>query len=127
MRNTSGFTLIEMLIALLVFALGAVVAQGNLVHIGRHLTTLEARTFASWIAQNHMTDLQVALKLGDVPDHVRQQFALDYAGQSWQLSSELVESNAALLRRVEITVCREGGLCHGPLSRYVLLDPALSE
>lgn len=111
MRRTGGFTLLEVLVALAIFAL---VAASVLTATARSLQTaarLEDKTLAMWIADNRLAELQ--LSKTPVADG-RDQGEVDFAGRRWQWQSEVQSTSEADMRRVTLWVApaeqgRSGG------------------
>ena len=101
MKRACGFTLLEVLVALAIFA---VVAASVLTASARSLQTasrLEEKTLAMWIADNRLTDLQ----LREVaPENGREQGELDYAGRRWEWASEIGTTSDPALRRITLWV-----------------------
>ncbi|HBX55186.1 MAG TPA: type II secretion system protein GspI, partial [Pseudomonas sp.] len=86
MKRSAGFTLLEVLVALAIFAL---VAASVLTASARSLQTaarLEDKTLAMWIADNRLTELQLA---DTPPGDGRDQGELEFAGRRWQWQSEI--------------------------------------
>ncbi|WP_298190450.1 type II secretion system minor pseudopilin GspI [uncultured Pseudomonas sp.] len=111
MRRAAGFTLLEVLVALAIFAL---VAASVLTATTRSLQTaarLEDKTLAMWIADNRLSEMQLAQ--GAVLDG-RDQGELEFAGRRWQWQSEVQVTREADMRRVTLWVApmaqeRSGG------------------
>jgi general secretion pathway protein I len=96
-----GFTLIEVLVALAVIAIGllavlAVAARGT--HVSAEL---QQRNFAGWIAQNELARLRLNPKW---PDLGKANDEVDFAHQKWRWDAEIKKTQAPNLRRVTITV-----------------------
>ncbi len=101
MRSVRGFTLLEVMVALAIFAL---VAASALTASARSLQTaarLEDKTLALWIADNRLTELQLQ---PTPPAMGRQQGRLDYAGRRWQWQSQVEATSDPALRRVTLRV-----------------------
>ncbi|WP_324733992.1 type II secretion system minor pseudopilin GspI [Pseudomonas paeninsulae] len=101
MKQCRGFTLLEVLIALAIFA---VVAASVLTASARSLQVaarLEDKTLAMWIADNRLTELQLAkTPAGDGRDQGEQEFA----GRRWQWQSEIQATSEPSMRRVTLWV-----------------------
>ncbi|WP_434457389.1 type II secretion system minor pseudopilin GspI [Stutzerimonas urumqiensis] len=100
-RRDAAFTLLEVLVALAIFATVAAVV---LTAAGRSLNNaarLEEVTFAGWIADNRLTELQLT---PSAPAIGRQDAELDYAGRRWALRSEVEETEEPGLLRVTVWV-----------------------
>ncbi|WPC06676.1 type II secretion system minor pseudopilin GspI [Pseudomonas benzenivorans] len=101
MRRAAGFTLLEVLVALAIFAL---VAASVLSASSRSLQTvarLEDKTLAMWIADNRLSELQLTeAPVGDG----RAEGELTYAGRRWQWQSEVQQTSEPEMRRVTLWV-----------------------
>ena len=100
-RHTRGFTLLEVLVALAIFAIVAAVV---LTAAGRSLNNagrLEALTLASWIADNRLTELQLQQP---APGLGREDQAIEFAGRRWQTLSEVETSGTPGLLRIRVWV-----------------------
>nr|WP_298145837.1 type II secretion system minor pseudopilin GspI [uncultured Pseudomonas sp.] len=109
MKRSHGFTLLEVLVALAIFAL---VAASVLTASGRSLQTaarLEDKTLAMWIADNRLTELQLS---ETPPSDGRDKGELDFAGRRWQWQSEIQATSEPSMRRVTLWVAprQERGL-----------------
>ncbi|WP_019341371.1 type II secretion system minor pseudopilin GspI, partial [Stutzerimonas stutzeri] len=84
--RSRGFTLLEVLVALAIFAIVAAVV---LTAAGRSVNNagrLEALTLASWIADNRLTELQLQQP---APNVGREDTRLAFGGRQWQTLSEV--------------------------------------
>ncbi|WP_296126840.1 type II secretion system minor pseudopilin GspI [Pseudomonas sp. Ga0074129] len=100
-KRASGFTLLEVLVALAIFAL---VAASVLTATARSLQTasrLEEKTLAMWIADNQLVELQ--LSKNPVAEG-RDQSEVDFAGRRWQWQSEVQATREPDMRRVTLWV-----------------------
>ena len=101
MKLIRGFTLLEVLVALAIFA---VVAASVLSASARSLKTaarLEDKTFATWLADNRMQELQLA----DVPPgEGREQGEESYAGRRWLWQREVQATSEPEMLRVTVRV-----------------------
>ncbi len=101
MRNSRAFTLIEVLVALAIFA---VVAASVLTASARSLqiaSRLEDKTLAMWIADNRLTELQLRQT---PPGNGRDQGELDYGGRRWEWLSQVEGTSDPALRRITLWV-----------------------
>ncbi|MBB2495037.1 type II secretion system minor pseudopilin GspI [Aquipseudomonas ullengensis] len=101
MMRSRGFTLLEVLVALGIFAL---VAASVLVASSRALQTaarLEDKTFALWLADNHLQDMQLA----EIPPSEGREAGEDtYAGRRWLWQSKVEATSEPDMRRVTVWV-----------------------
>lgn len=101
MKRIGGFTLLEVLVALAIFAL---VAASVLTATARSLqiaARLEDKTLAMWIADNRLSEMQLARE--PVADG-REQGEVAFAGRRWQWQSEVEATSEADMRRVTLWV-----------------------
>lgn len=106
MAHERGFTLLEVLVALAVFALSAAAILRQ-THLGsEQLLLLSEKSQALWIAEDRLAVVHGAPAwppLGRVQDTV------ELAGQEWQVITEVQATALPQLRRVEVSVGRAGG------------------
>lgn len=97
----SGFTLLEVLVALAVLALtmGAVIkAVGS--YTGNQ-AYLRDKTFATWVARNVMVEQQLQHawpRVGETKD------TIDMGGQEWRWLARVSQTEEAELRRLDVEV-----------------------
>lgn len=100
-RLARGFTLLEVLVALAIFA---VVAASVLTVNQRSLQIaerLELKSMAGWIAENRITELQLKRP---TPGESRESKVLDFGGRSWETYSEIEATSDKGIRRVSVWV-----------------------
>lgn len=101
MKRSRAFTLIEVLVALAIFA---VVAASVLTASARSLqiaSRLEDKTLAMWIADNRLAELQLR---ATPPGNGRDQGELDYGGRRWEWLSQIEGTSDPALRRATVWV-----------------------
>lgn len=100
-----AFTLIEVMIALSILALSltamAVTVSGAL----NNATTLQERTYASWIAQNKIVEMRLA---GVVPKVGSNSGDIEYANSDWSWQAVVEETGIENLWRLEVAISRPG-------------------
>lgn len=99
--RSRGFTLLEVMVALAIFAIVAAVV---LTAAGRSVNNagrLEALTLAGWIADNRLTELQLQQP---APSIGREDQQLEFGGRQWQMLSEVETSGTPGLLRIRVWV-----------------------
>lgn len=112
MRSLRGFTLLEVLVALAIFAL---VAASVLIASARSVRTasqLEDKTLAMWVADNRLVELQLA---DTPPADGRDQGQVEFAGRRWLWQSEIEATSEPAMRRVTLWVAPEQRSASGDL------------
>lgn len=104
-----GFTLVEVLVALVVIAisLGALVESSS-TNI-KSVTSLRDKTLAQWVASNIVNGYQV---LGPWPDAGADQGIVKMANASWRWQARIDNTLVPEIRRIEVSVVRETGSLH---------------
>ncbi|UPQ82961.1 MULTISPECIES: type II secretion system minor pseudopilin GspI [Pseudomonas] len=99
--RSQGFTLLEVLVALAIFAIVAAVV---LTAAGRSVNNagrLEALILAGWIADNRLTELQLQQP---APSVGREDLELEFGGRQWQTLSDVQTSGTPGLLRIRVWV-----------------------
>ena len=100
-RPQEGFTLLEVLVALAVFAVAAV----SLMSVSQSQLTLsrqiEDKTFAHWVALNQITEMQLRQAW---PDAGEERSRAPMAGRQWDITVKTSPTTATAMRRVEVSV-----------------------
>ncbi|EBH8768118.1 type II secretion system minor pseudopilin GspI [Salmonella enterica] len=99
-----GFTLLEVMIALVIFALAATavlqIASGTL----NNQQILEEKTVAGWVAENQTALLYLMTREQRA---IRHQGESDMAGSHWYWQTIPLKTDNALLQAVDIEVSRQ--------------------
>jgi general secretion pathway protein I len=96
-----GFTLIEVLVALAIAAIGLASVLAIVTNTARNASSLRDRTFAGWIAANRVTETRLEQALPSVD---RTAGDVDYAGQKWRWERTVTQTQVPGLRRVDVRV-----------------------
>jgi len=105
-HRTNAFTLVEVMVALAIIALSLTAVAAKM---GRMIDTSNAmreRTYASWIAQNKITELRLANVLPEVSATSGE---VEYASTTWRWRAVISESGIENLFRVDVTIFYENG------------------
>lgn len=121
-RN-KGFTLIEVLMALLIFGMIAATVQHAAGLYFSHYERIENKTMATWIAENRLAELRLAEQfpgLGKQTEEVR------FANEDWFTETVISATPEPLMRRVEIAVDLIGA-SDGERRRQVVFEGYLGQ
>lgn len=98
-----GFTLIEVLAALVIVALGMIAAIQAVTQSARNGTYLRDKTLAHWIGMNVLTERRLQTSAPDVAESTGR---VEFASQQWQWTMTVTQTQVASLRRIDIAVRR---------------------
>lgn len=96
-----AFTLLEVLVALAIFATVAAAVLTAAASSVRNAARLEEKALAGWIADNQLVELQLQRPS---PGTGRNQREISYAGRDWQLQEEIDSTSDPAMRRVTLWV-----------------------
>lgn len=99
-----GFTLLEVMIALTIFASVAAAALSASQFVLRQSVALEDRLFGAWLADNQLSELR--LQAATAPG--RQHLTRSLDRRDWTLQQRIAPARDPRLLRVEIQVGRAG-------------------
>jgi len=100
----SGFTLIEVLVALVIVAVGMGVLMSALTSSAKTVVYLQDKTFAEWIALNQIALLRLQLQKGQLPPQTSTNGDIDYAGRSWHWRQDVKASEVPGINRIDFKV-----------------------
>lgn len=98
--RAKGFTLIEVMIALFIFAISATALSVTFQNNVNNARTLKERTYASWIAANRMAEIHAT---GEFPPVNTRDDKLEFAGSQW-LMRTTVSQTIPGFRKIDIQV-----------------------
>jgi general secretion pathway protein I len=99
-----GFTLIEVLVALAIVAIGMAAVLGTLTSSASTILFLRDKTLAQWIALNHIAEQRLQNTPGQVPQVGNSDGDVDYAGSKWHWRQEIVATSIQGMVRLDVMV-----------------------
>jgi general secretion pathway protein I len=110
-RKSSGFTLIEVMIALAIFAIVSTTLIKNATQTVSQSRVIQERTMAQWIAESEMQTLRLRPRTSEnFPSQGTNLSSLTMGGREWQVEVDVRTTENELIRRVEISVFDEQDL-----------------
>lgn len=100
MRKHRGFTLLEVLVAMAVFAVTALAVLNATSQNARTLMLLEEKTFASMIADNQLALLMLGAGVPSSEKNGKEEMA----GKDWHWTVKPIQTSDSMLRAVDIIV-----------------------
>jgi general secretion pathway protein I len=102
--GSRGFTLIEVLIAMLVVALGMGALMATLSASANAISRMRDKSFAQWIALNQISNVRLS---GSQPGLGVTFGTEEFAGAIWRWQQEITDPGSANMVRVEVRVTRQ--------------------
>ena len=103
-RPAHGFTLIEVLVALVIVAVGMSALMSALSSSAKTVTYMQDKTFSEWVALNQIANLRILLQKGQVPPTGNTNGDVDFANRSWHWRQEVVASQVPGIMRIDVKV-----------------------
>lgn len=100
LNTRSGFTLLEVMVALAIFAVAAIAVTKVGMNFTQSIGQMNDRTFAHFVAMNELTDLEIN---GSWPEGTGEKI-VDEQGQKWLVSHQVYNTIGENVRRIEIRV-----------------------
>lgn len=100
-----GFSLIEVLVALAIFAVLASTIAFQTGAYSEQLFRLEEKSLALWVAQNALDTRRIEGAAGGVSNRSQE---VEMGGRTWVVSERMSDTNRPGFRRIDIEVGREG-------------------
>lgn len=102
-HRAAGFTLIEVMIALMIFGLLAATLQQVASSYMGNYRRIEGQTLATWIARNRLAEMRLR---DDLPGTGQSDEELTYGPYDWEIETDVSSTEDPGMRRVEMTVYR---------------------
>lgn len=100
-RIESGFTLIEVMVALVVVALGMTAVIQAVGDTASNSAYLREKTIAHWIAMNKVTELRL---LPTAPKIAKTSDDVEMAGRTWRWTMDVQATPVESVRRIDVSV-----------------------
>ena len=100
-----GFTLVEVVVALAIVAIGMLAVFKTIGDTTHNVSDLRDRSFATWIADNRITEIRIS---GEMPSVEETAGTVEYAGRRWHWVTKVSQTQVPGLRRIDVSVRREG-------------------
>lgn len=100
-KPQTGFTLIEVLIAITVIALAMSAIIRTASTSAYNTAHIRDKTFAHWVAQNHMESLRLEKTF---PSTGEKETDVEMADRKWKITTKISETPEKDLRRIDIRV-----------------------
>lgn len=100
-RAGRGFTLLEIMIALAIVALGVIGLFNQIILISDGTLRMRERSIASWIAMNEITRVRLS---GALPEVSEFDGDVEFAGATYRWQARVSETGVDDLRRIDIDV-----------------------
>ena len=104
-RSAAGFTLIEVMVALVVIATTLAAVIHGLSGYAANYTYMRDRTLAHWVARNTLVAAQISEAWPGVGEH---KDTVEFAGQEWSTLTTTTQTDEIDMRRIDIEVRRSG-------------------
>jgi general secretion pathway protein I len=122
LKRCDGFTLLEVMVALSIFATLSVALYSAAQHIAGNSAGLAERSLAHWLADNRLNELRAGMR--PLATGQRQE-RLDFGGRQWLLDSNVSSAPDPVLRKVtlEVTVVGSRPVRRALLSGFIEARP----
>ena len=102
--DSRGFTLVEVVVALAIVAIGMLAVFKTIGDTVHNVTDLRDRSFAAWIADNRITEMRIS---GEMPSVEETAGEVEFAGRRWHWVTTVSQTQVQGLRRIDVRVRRD--------------------
>ncbi|MBO6555794.1 MAG: type II secretion system minor pseudopilin GspI [Pseudomonadales bacterium] len=108
MKANRGFTLVEVMVALVVFAVVSVALVRNTTQSLRQAGQIQEKTIAWWLAENRMSALRMLERSdNNFPSVGVSREVIETGDVSWEVETDIESTENDYVRRVVVSVYRE--------------------
>lgn len=100
-----GFTLIEVMVALTIVAFSLTAVAASMSQMIDAATTMRDRTYASWIAQNKITEIRLA---NTIPEVGTSSGEIEFGNTDWEWRVVISESGIEDFMRIDVSISLAG-------------------
>ena len=105
MKRTAGFTLLEMLLAVVIIAVVGVTLSTAIGGVASQTFSLERRSMAHWVGQNQMNRLRISLRQeARVLPEGKDTSRIFMGKREWEVRTQISATDNPWMRRVEVDV-----------------------
>lgn len=104
-RADRGFTLLEVLVALVIVAFGMGALMATLTAAATSVERLRDKSFAEWVALNRISEVRLGKA---APTKGKTSGESELGGQKWQWTQEIDDANFPGMLRIDVRVMRKG-------------------
>jgi general secretion pathway protein I len=104
-ERNSGFTLVEVMVALAIAGLSLAAVAASISQMVDAASAMQERTYASWIAQNKIAELRLS---DEVPEVSSTSGEVEFAALEWAWRATISETGVENLFRVDVEVSYAG-------------------
>ena len=99
--RTKGFTILEVMVALVFFALIGMVLQSVTGATVNQYLSVRHKMFASWIAENKLAELRLSKTL---PAAKENKESIEFANEEWELKTKIITTENPDINRAELDI-----------------------
>jgi general secretion pathway protein I len=103
--RTTGFTLIEVMAALIIVSLGMLAVIQAVSETANNSVYLRQKSIAHWVAMNRVTEMRLAPQ---APTTGESSGEVEMAGQRWRWSAQVTQTAVTTMRRIDVGVSPVG-------------------
>lgn len=105
MTYARGFTLLEMLLAVIIIAVVGITISTAVGGVANQTFSLERRTVAHWVGQNQLHRLRISLRNeAKVLPEGRDSTRIFMGRRDWEVRTAITATESPVMRRVEVDV-----------------------